>query len=276
MWRKSKSGYHSGEAETEGPPSTVTLPSACARPDEILASGRRHVLVHEGDIPLGRKRGRDQQKPLRRHESAHPRHQRVSVVQRPERPRVAGKDAEDAAARPHLEKDYLARGLTVPSLTYPIKVLTPRGVCLPQMKRGSEDLIFREFVPRQRNSRRKVDDPRGKNTGTPSSGAVSGSGAWQRQPGLSGAGDLAVAVLPLEEEVRSIRSGGVAPAPAGVPARAAAEGGGPRGTSCPGHGSGLADVGSSTALGPASAKFDTGGTEHDPSTPSTHRAWKSA
>src|SRR6266545_1550784 len=29
------------------------------------------------------------------------------------------------------------------------------------MKRGSEDLFFREFVPRQRNSRREVDDPRG-------------------------------------------------------------------------------------------------------------------
>src|SRR6266542_4130341 len=159
-------------------------------------------------------------------------------------------------------------------VTYPIKVLTPRGVCLPQMKRGSADLFFREFVPRQRNSRRKVDDPRRENTGTPSSGAVSGCGAWQRQPGLSGVGDLAVAVLPLEEEVRSIRSGRLAPAPAGVPARAPAQGGSPRGASCSGHGSVLADVGSSTALGPASAKLDTGGTEHDPSTPSTHRAWK--
>src|SRR6266511_2116798 len=163
-----------------------------------------------------------------------------------------------------------------PSLTYPIKVLTPRGICLPQMKRGSEDLFFREFVPRQRNSRRKVDDPRGENTGTASSGAVSGCGAWQRQPGLSGVGDLAVAFLPMEEEVRSIRSGRLAPAPAGVPARAPAQGGSPRGASCSGHGSVLADVGSSTALGPASAKLDTGGTEHDPSTPSTHLACKSA
>src|SRR6266536_2677775 len=162
------------------------------------------------------------------------------------------------------------------SLSYPIKVLTPRWVCLPQMKRGSEDLFFREFVPRQRNSRRKVDDPRRENTGTSSSGSVSGRGAWQRQPGLSGAGDLAVAVLPLEEEACSVRSGGIAPAPAGVPARAAAEGRGPRGASGPGHGFVLADVGSSTALGPASAKFGTGGTQHDPSAPSTLRAWKSA
>ncbi len=81
------------------------------------------------------------------------------------------------------------------------------------MKRGPETYSS-ESVPRQRSSRRKVDDPRGEDTGTSSSGVVSGGGVWQRQPGLPGAWDLQIAVLPMEEEVLNtgqrgcIRAGG--------------------------------------------------------------------
>ena len=45
------------------------------------------------------------------------------------------------------------------------------------MKRGPETYSS-ESVPRQRSSRRKVDDPRGEDTGTPSSGAVPSSPSW--------------------------------------------------------------------------------------------------
>src|SRR6266498_1094264 len=157
---------------------------------------------------------------------------------------------------------------TTPRVSYPTMVLTPRGVWKDQTKRGSEDLIFREFVPRQRNSRRKVDDPRGEDTGASSSGALPGCRGWQRESSVSGAGDLAFAVLPVEEETFSVRSRGVASAPAGVPARAATEGRSPRRAGRPGHGFVLADVGSQASVGAAGSRSDAGSSQHRPSSAS--------
>jgi hypothetical protein len=77
-----------------------------------------------------------------------------------------------------------------------------------------------------------------------------------------GTGDLAVAVLSLEEQVRSVRSGGLAPALAGCRCGRPPK---HEERTVLGMALSLADVGSSTALRPAFAKPDTGGTEHDSS-----------
>ena len=116
----SKSGYHSAQAG--GAAQHGDLPEAVrplidvvdrvaldvhARgehgvgPLEVRLGRRRHVLVDETDLPVARDRCGDQEEPLRRHEGAHAPQERIGVVERPERPRVVGKDAKDAAARLH-------------------------------------------------------------------------------------------------------------------------------------------------------------------------------
>ena len=111
------SGYISGAAETEGPPSTVTLPAACGAalhvadllgldvhagdqhdvgPGEIGVGRGADVLVDEADLPAFRHVGGDQQQPLRRHERPHPVHQLVGVLERAEGRRIGRKHAQNA------------------------------------------------------------------------------------------------------------------------------------------------------------------------------------
>ena len=69
------------------------------RPLEVFPRGGANVLVDEADRPVGREVGRDQQQALRRHESLHAIGQRVGVLERTKRRRVARKDAQDAPCR---------------------------------------------------------------------------------------------------------------------------------------------------------------------------------
>ena len=110
------SGYISGEAEAEGPPSMTTLPAACARsvmswicwrldvhaadhhdvgPFELGGGRLADILVDETDRPPFRHIGGDQQQALRRHEGAHPFHQPIGVVEGAEGGRVMRKNAQD-------------------------------------------------------------------------------------------------------------------------------------------------------------------------------------
>ena len=66
-------------------------------PVEIGAARPRDVLVDEPHLPLRRHIGRDQQQPLRRHESAHVVHQTIGVRKRAERRRVSREHAENSA-----------------------------------------------------------------------------------------------------------------------------------------------------------------------------------
>ena len=66
-------------------------------PGEVLGACRRDILVDETDPPWLGHIGRNQQKPLRRHERAHPPEQVISMRKRPEGRRIGGKYAKDAA-----------------------------------------------------------------------------------------------------------------------------------------------------------------------------------
>ena len=70
-------------------------------PGEVGLGRARDVLVDEAHRPGVRHVGGDQQEPLRRHEGAHPAHQRKGMLERAERRRVGGKHAEDAALAPN-------------------------------------------------------------------------------------------------------------------------------------------------------------------------------
>ncbi len=77
----------------------------------------------------------------------------------------------------------------------------------------------------------------------------------------------------MEEEAFSIRARGVASAPAGVPARAAAEGGSPRRAGRFGYGHLLADVGSAAAVGAAGTQLCPRGSEHRSPLASARGPW---
>ena len=69
------------------------------RPFEVFLGGGANVLVDEADRPVLREIGRDQQQALRRHERLHAVGQRIGVLERTERRRIARKDAQDAPCR---------------------------------------------------------------------------------------------------------------------------------------------------------------------------------
>ena len=69
------------------------------RPLEVFLRGGANVLVDEADRPVGREVGRDQQKALRGHESLHAVGQRIGILERAKRRRVAREDAQDAPCR---------------------------------------------------------------------------------------------------------------------------------------------------------------------------------
>ena len=66
-------------------------------PGEIGGARRRDIFIDEADRPLFGHISRDQQKPLRRHESAHPPEQMIGMRERAEGRRIGRKHAEDAA-----------------------------------------------------------------------------------------------------------------------------------------------------------------------------------
>ncbi len=68
-------------------------------PFEVFLGGGANVLVDEADRPVRRQIGRDQQQALRRHEGLHAVGQRIGVLERTERRRIARKDAQDAPYR---------------------------------------------------------------------------------------------------------------------------------------------------------------------------------
>ena len=113
------SGYISGEADADGPPSMTTLPGRvralgdivnlrrldvhAADQDDVgpleFGGGRlADILVDEADRPPFRHIGRDQEQALRRHEGAHPLHQPIGVVEGAERGRVVRENAQDPAS----------------------------------------------------------------------------------------------------------------------------------------------------------------------------------
>ncbi|MEY9448103.1 hypothetical protein ABIE82_005551 [Bradyrhizobium diazoefficiens] len=69
------------------------------RPAELLFRGAAQVLVDEFDLPVLGQIGREQQKPLRRHEGADAVGQRIGMLERTERRRVTRKHAKNPPRR---------------------------------------------------------------------------------------------------------------------------------------------------------------------------------
>ena len=65
-------------------------------PGEIRRRGLAHVFVDEPHFPRRRQIGGNDEQALRRHERPHPIHQRIGILERAERRRIAREDAKDA------------------------------------------------------------------------------------------------------------------------------------------------------------------------------------